>query len=391
MLWARTMLAALVGGLEVPGGTLGTTVRLNRPLSERLDSVQAGSRRLHGVSDQSDRQGALVAEPEHPQRLPDDGAARRPTVRGARRSGPTHFSWMFLDETPKGLPRVTLPDVWFVYRTNPAISFWDTEARRRQDGALPVHGRVRLHARRDQSHADILLPEATDLESLQLIRIGGSKYVEQFWDAPGLRAAPAGGRRRRARRATSPTIATELARRTGLLEKYNAVDQQRRRRRAAQGRALGLRARRRRRAHTPRRDLGRRLPRRERRADRRRARSHGLAWWKEHGLATKPFPRTEWYLYPTLVEQGLRFELPYQERLLRIGTELGRRLHEHDMHWWDEQLAEYQALPVWKDFAAPWETAVARAGRRQARRTIRSGCSPRAACSTRGAATSACS
>ena len=37
--------------------------------------------------------------------------------------GPTHFSWMFLDATPKGLPRVTLPDVWFVYRTNPAISF----------------------------------------------------------------------------------------------------------------------------------------------------------------------------------------------------------------------------------------------------------------------------
>ena len=34
--WARTLLATLVGGLEVPGGTLGTTVRLNRPLSERL-------------------------------------------------------------------------------------------------------------------------------------------------------------------------------------------------------------------------------------------------------------------------------------------------------------------------------------------------------------------
>jgi phenylacetyl-CoA:acceptor oxidoreductase len=29
--WARTVLATLVGALEVPGGTLGTTVRLNRP------------------------------------------------------------------------------------------------------------------------------------------------------------------------------------------------------------------------------------------------------------------------------------------------------------------------------------------------------------------------
>jgi phenylacetyl-CoA:acceptor oxidoreductase len=34
------------------------------------------------------------------------------------------------------------------------------------------------------------------------------------------------------------------------------------------------------------------------------------------------------------------------------------------MFWWDRQLEEYQALPVWKDFAAPWEAAVAVAGGR---------------------------
>ena len=45
-----------------------------------------GSRRLHGLSAQSDRQGALVAESEHPQCVPDDGAARgeRPVEPGAR-------------------------------------------------------------------------------------------------------------------------------------------------------------------------------------------------------------------------------------------------------------------------------------------------------------------
>ena len=66
----------------------------------------------------------------------------RPNIRNAYRTmvplacngpwsqalGPTHFSWMFMDETPHGLPRVEPPDVWFVYRTNPAISFWDTQA-----------------------------------------------------------------------------------------------------------------------------------------------------------------------------------------------------------------------------------------------------------------------
>jgi phenylacetyl-CoA:acceptor oxidoreductase len=92
------------------------------------------------------------------------------------------------------------------------------------------------------------------------------------------------------------------------------------------------------------------------------ASAHGLDWWKAHGLATKPFPKVDWYLYPTMVERGLRFEMPYQERLQRIGAELGRRLHEHDMHWWDKQMAEYQALPVWKDFPALWEGPVVAAG-----------------------------
>jgi phenylacetyl-CoA:acceptor oxidoreductase len=32
------------------------------------------------------------------------------------------------------------------------------------------------------------------------------------------------------------------------------------------------------------------------------------------------------------------------------------------MHWWDKQLTEYQALPVWKDFAAPWNAALVQAG-----------------------------
>ena len=70
-------------------------------------------------------------------------------------------------------------------------------------------------------HADVLLPEATDLESLQLIRIGGSKFVEQFWHCQGFALRqPAVATRGEARDFTA--IATELATRTGLLDKYNA-------------------------------------------------------------------------------------------------------------------------------------------------------------------------
>jgi phenylacetyl-CoA:acceptor oxidoreductase len=54
--------------------------------------------------------------------------------------------------------------------------------------------------------------------------------------------------------------------------------------------------------------------------------------------------------------------MPYQEWLKRVGEELGRRLHESDMHWWDEQLKEYQALPPWKDFPGLWEKNVATIG-----------------------------
>ena len=90
--------------------------------------------------------------------------------------------------------------------------------------------------------------------------------------------------------------------------------------------------------------------------------THGLDWWKAHGLRVKPFPQSDWYLFPTLQKQGLRFELPYQEQLLRVGTELGRRLHEKGIQWWDRQLAEYQGLPAWKEFPKLWEEDTARMG-----------------------------
>jgi phenylacetyl-CoA:acceptor oxidoreductase len=356
--WARTLLAALVGGLEVPGGTLGTTVRLNRPTSERLKSVQPGP-------------DGFMAYPMNP----TDKAhwSAQPNIRNAYRTmvplagngpwsqalGPTQFSWMFLDETPKGLPRVGVPDVWFVYRTNPAISFWDTAAVGRKIARFPFV--VAFAYTRDETNhfADVLLPDATDLESLQLIRIGGSKYVESFWDQQGFAlrqpAVPTCGDAR-----DFTDIATELAHRTGLLTAYNAAINK-----GAGG--VPLKGEHGDFSLDPERVHGRdeiwdAICRAASAELSDGAAVHDLAWWREHGFATKPFPRSDWYLFPTLVARGLRFEMPYQERLKRVGAELGRRLHEHDMHWWDKQLEEYQALPAWKDFAAPWVAAVGAAG-----------------------------
>ena len=296
----------------------------------------------------------------------------RPNIRNAYKSmvplagdgpwsqalGPTHFSWMFLDGTPPGLPRVTLPEVWFVYRTNPAISFWDTDKLEERMARFPFV--VGFAFTRDETNhfADVLLPDATDLESLQLIRIGGSKYIEQFWEHEGFALRqPAIRPRGEARDFTE--IATALAQRTGLIDKYNAAINK-----GALGVPLKEFSLEPSKAYACEEiwDAACKAASRETLGE-----AHGLDWWKVHGLATRPFARTAWYLFPTLAAQGLRFEMPYQERLARIGAELGRRLHENGMRWWDKQLAEYQALPVWKDFPGEWETSLASMGGESAR------------------------
>ncbi len=360
--WARTLLATLVGGLEVPGGTIGTTVRLTRPMSQRHESVKPGP-------------DGFMDFPLNP----TDKASwsPNPNIRNAYRSmvplaadgpwsqalGPTHFSWLFLDETPKGLPRVTLPDVWFLYRTNPAISYWDTAELGEKMARFPFV--VAFAYTRDETNhfADILLPDATDLESLQLMRVAPTKYQEQYWEHSGFALRqPAVKSAGEVRDMTD--IASELAARTGLTDKYIAAINK-----GAGG--VPLKG-----AHgdfslaTDQRHSCEQIWDAVCRAASSEvsdgAEAHGLDWWKENGLAMQPYSRALWYLDPTMVKHGLRYELPYQERLLRVGTELGHRLHEHDMHWWDEQLKEYQALPKWKNFPALWEAIIGETGGRSA-------------------------
>ncbi len=125
------------------------------------------------------------------------------------------------------------------------------------------------YTRDETNHlADVLLPEATDLESLQLIRIGGSKFVEQFWDCTRASRCASRRSRRRARRATSPPSRPSSrgapACSTSTTPSIN---------KGAAGVPLkgphcDVSARARRRASAGG-DLGRRLPRGERRGDRR--------------------------------------------------------------------------------------------------------------------------
>lgn len=359
--WARTVLAALVGALENPGGTLGTTVRLNRPHDNRHLSVKPGE-------DGFMAQNLNPTDKEHWAAEPSGRNAHKtlvPIVGNSAWSqalGPTQLAWMFQRERPDdwNMPVPTLPEVWFIYRSNPAISFWDTTTLVDTIARFPFTAAFAYTMDETNWMADLLLPEATDLESVQMIRVGGTKFMEQFWEHRGVvLRQPAVEVQGDARDFT--WISTELARRCGLLEKYNAALN-----RGTAGISplkgphydfsLDTTT-----AHTP--ETIWDAICRAASADLSGGReTHGLEWFKEHGFYTQPMSRLDWYLTPTMEKLGLRYELPYQERLLRIGRELGNRLHEKKITWWDEQLSEYTALPEWHDVPGRWTQALVNAG-----------------------------
>jgi phenylacetyl-CoA:acceptor oxidoreductase len=349
--WARTLLACLVGALEVPGGTLGTTVRLNRPADNRWSSVKRGPDGFmdYPMNPTTKDEWVSKSPSRHAHQTLVPLAANSPWSQAL---GPTHLAWMAQKEPFENLPTPTPPDIWFVYRTNPAISFWDTKSISEVMAKFPFT--VCFAYTHDETNhmADILLPECTDLEGLQLIRIGGSKYIEQFWDTQGFALRdPASKPQGEAKDFT--WISTELAKRAGILEKYNA---------AINKGAAGVRLY----GENYNFSLSEDEPHEVEEiwdhvcmaasaeiTDGKE--SQGLDYFREHGTRTKEFPRQRWYLYPEMIKQDLRFEMPYQERLFRIGKQLGARLHEHGINWWDRQLEEYQTMPKWHDLPALWE------------------------------------
>ena len=356
--WARTLMACLIGGLEVPGGTLGTTVRLNRPATTRQASVKINDDGFMYYPMNPTDKAHWAAKPKvrnaHDTMVPLSASSPWSTA-----LGPTHFSWMFQKESPENWPKVTAPDIWFCYRTNPSISFWDTKELSKRIAEFPFIVAFAYNHDETNHMADVLLPERTDIESTQLIRIGNSKFIEQFWDHEGFAlrqpaVQPAGETR------DFTDIATELAVRAGLLEKYNEAINRGSAcvRLAADNYDFSLDPAQRHDAET----IWDRTCRAASAELTDGRDSDGLDWFKEHGLRTRPISRLSWYLFPELRKKGIRFEMPFQERLYRVGLELGNRLHEQGIKWWDVQLEEYGGLPKVLDFPGIWEKETVKQG-----------------------------
>ena len=357
--WARTMLAVLVGALEVPGGILGTAVKLNRPADSRHKSVRP---MRDGFMDYPFNPTSRQEWSHHPGirnafRMMVPLAANSPWSPAL---GPAHLPWLFQKQPPEKWPRPTPPEMWINYRTNPAVS--SVNAREVAERVAEFPFIVSFAYTLDETNwmADYLLPDATDLESLQLMRIGSTKFVEQFWNRQGWAVRqPVVDPVVDARDMTD--IATELARRTGLLEPYNQ---------AINRGAAGMRLRsdafdysldeakvhsaetiwdav----AHAASDDLtgGDQVV--------------GIDWFREHGFLLRPYSEMEWFLHPTVKEAGVRFELPYQERIKRHGEELSHRLHEIGIEWWDRQLTEYEPLPSYEPFPDIWTNYAREVGR----------------------------
>ena len=357
--WARTLLLCLVGALEVPGGMVGTNVKLNRPADDRAKSAVPGP-------------DGFMAFPFN--ETTREGWHKDPSIRNAYRTlvplvanspwsaalGPAHLPWLFQRKPPKHWPKPTKPDIWFCYRTNPAISSWHAPEVAERVAEFPFT--VAFAYTRDETNhmADILLPEATDLESLQLIQIGSTKFIEQLWRHQGWAIRQP---------AVDPVvdcmdmtdIATELARRSGLLGEYNAAINRGAAgmRLAGEGYDYNLDVD----AVHDRNEIWDHIAKAASHELSDGAEVHGIDWFKENGYMVKPYSQLHWYLYPHIKKSGLRFELPYQERILRHGTQLARRLHEIGVQWWDQQLEEYEPLPTYQPFPDIWINYAREVGR----------------------------
>ncbi len=358
--WARTLLAVLVGALEVPGGVLGTNVKLVRPANDRSASVRHGEDGfMHYPFNETSK----------------NGWQSQPGIRNAYDSlvplasngpwspalGPAHLPWLFQKEAPDNWPQPTTPDVWFCYRTNPAISSWNAPEIAERVAEFPFV--VAFAYTRDETNhmADILLPDSGDLESTQLIRIGNTKFIQQFWTQEGWAVRqPVGDKPTDSKDMTE--ISTELAARTGVLADYN---------KAINGGAAGIRlfgdgfdyAL----SEDQKHDVDTIWDRVAKAASHEVSDGeaiHDLDWFKQNGYMLRPYSQLKWYLYPAIKAAGLRFELPYQERLKRHGAQLANRLHEAGVNWWDRQLEEYEALPSYIDFPGIWSAFAAEVGKR---------------------------
>lgn len=352
--WARTVLCMLYGALEVPGGLVSIGSRLNTPYHDKTKTVRPGE---DGFMDQS---LASTKPDEWPEKPRTRGALTEltPLVGSdgwAQGLSPSSLAWKFMNETPENWPEPSNPDVWMVYRANPVVSFPDTDLVKNVVEDFPFTVSIAYTQDETNWFADLVLPDNTDLESLQLKELGGHYHaMDTFWENYGYALKQP---------VTEPEhdtieitdLWTELMDELDMLEEYNEA--------INRGYVMGIPLEGEDydvsldpdEKHSPE-DIWDRNCRAATRTLTGGEEEKDLEWFKEEGYFTVDFPKTKHYLHHVMEKYDLRYELPHQERVMKMGEELERRLDERDIDWWDEQLEEYQALPDAENPAEVWES-----------------------------------
>jgi|GEM_PF-91758 len=342
--WAAHMLEMLVGALEVPGGDHGNRVLYSGPIVKTLDGF------FEYPFNKTDRENWKFP-PGRRDGTPSICPLTGPFL------GPLHLAWKWLMDPPPNWPKPSLPEVFITYKVNPIISQFDTPNVIDVLTSLPFHAAFVYTIDETSWFADLLLPEDGDLEAYQVFPAGGTTFFDNFWDTAGL-AIKQPVVERQGNTMNISDITTEIAERLGMLAQYNMA--------LNYGAYLGIPL-----MGTP----------WELRPDKKysareifdaitQAATYGMTQGQnpvgvdvleQTGYVGGPFPKIgpgimmggaylrPWYLYPQMRQEGMRFEMPYQERILRMGAELKTRLAENQITWWEHQSLEYKALPECED------------------------------------------
>ncbi|MDP2954415.1 MAG: molybdopterin-dependent oxidoreductase, partial [Chloroflexota bacterium] len=341
--WASHMMSVLVGGMEVPGGHLSPGMRL---LETPTLAPTAGP-----------RQPGPDGFPFRPIAPTEEGKWQWPPNRRSASSslfpfsaymGPGHLAWHSLIEPMGEWPQARPPDVLFVHRSNPALSQFNTGIVEKALATIPFHVSFAYTFDETSHFADVLLPERTDIESLQLCGMGGPSranrgtepYVGYHIKQPA--AIPYNTM-------DMTDIFTELAERVGFLDRYNQ--------------AVSMIMIRDPITQRPHKDYALAPDRKysveeitEAQCRAATGGRFGLDWFKENGGFFLPYPRLLTYHYREMRQKRLRYELPYQGRIKQTGDQLRQRLEERGLKFGEAKLEGYAPLPPCEDFSKRFES-----------------------------------
>lgn len=329
--WASHVISLLVSGLEVPGGHGAIYGQLQPgPIKPGEDGFPFYT--VHPTS------------PEKWQWPPASRDGLRTLCPISATMGPSHLSYKNIVDPPQNWPQPSAPDIWITYMGNPLVSQWDKDTMIKAISQFPFHVSFAYTLNETNHYADILIPDNTNLESFQICQVGEKKFGRGWYSAGYHLKQPVVNSPFNTRDITD--IFTELAERVGILSEYNeAINNGACGRILLQGKA-------------------RLEPNRKYSAEEiyqricQSATAGQMSWqeFREKGFFLKPKSKLSLYLYPQMKKMGLRFELPYQERLKRIGEQLKERLHEKGIYWWDRQCDEFEPMPHWQEVTAFYDT-----------------------------------